>query len=253
MVIEVLSDDCVSAVMASHAIGNEIGLTVLRNEVLFAGIVQQPEGAAKTLQKYKLQPDAVKAAAIQQLRNARVDLVTPNSNKDPLPFSSACKQLLEQSLVIAERLDSSSVRSEHVLLALMGYNDGKPIEAAPALDVLQGMKELRGLDGKAFSCFKFCQQLVQDLGSSDGSIRKKDTKETSNINEKEEVVIGGLGGLGTATLSSVGVDLTQMALDGQLDAVYGRNEEIRTCLRTLGRRRKNNPCLIGGMFVMMTG
>ena len=39
--------------------------------------------------------------------------------------------------------------------------------------------------------------------------------------------------------------MTQMALDGQLDMVFGRDEEIRSALRTLGRRRKNNPCLIG--------
>jgi hypothetical protein len=43
----------------------------------------------------------------------------------------------------------------------------------------------------------------------------------------------------------VGVDLTEMAREGRLDAVYGREKEIRMCLRTLGRRRKSNPCLIG--------
>jgi hypothetical protein len=43
----------------------------------------------------------------------------------------------------------------------------------------------------------------------------------------------------------VGIDLTEMAREGRLDAVYGRENEIRMCLRTLGRRRKSNPCLIG--------
>jgi len=41
------------------------------------------------------------------------------------------------------------------------------------------------------------------------------------------------------------VDLTQMAVEGKLDRVYGRDKEIVMALRTLGRRRKNNPCLIG--------
>ena len=49
----------------------------------------------------------------------------------------------------------------------------------------------------------------------------------------------------TTTLNDVGVDMTQMALDGKLDMVFGREKEIRSALRTLGRRRKNNPCLIG--------
>ena len=57
----------------------------------------------------------------------------------------------------------------------------------------------------------------------------------------EEVTIGGPSPGNTATLDKVGVDLTQMALDGKLDVVYGRDNEIRMALRTLGRRRKNNP------------
>jgi ATP-dependent Clp protease ATP-binding subunit ClpC len=46
-------------------------------------------------------------------------------------------------------------------------------------------------------------------------------------------------------LEEVGVDLTLLAQQGQLDVVEGRQEEIKSCLRTLVRRRKNNPCLIG--------
>mmetsp|Transcript_50807 Transcript_50807/g.54991 ORF Transcript_50807/g.54991 Transcript_50807/m.54991 type:complete len:731 (-) Transcript_50807:64-2256(-) len=64
---------------------------------------------------------------------------------------------------------------------------------------------------------------------------------------KDTVVVGGSESKGgsTNTLNDVGVDMTQMALDGRLDMVFGRDQEIRSALRTLGRRRKNNPCLIG--------
>ena len=41
--------------------------------------------------------------------------------------------------------------------------------------------------------------------------------------------------------SDVGVDLTDLAARGELDPVYGRDDEIRAALRTLVRRRKNNP------------
>lgn len=46
-------------------------------------------------------------------------------------------------------------------------------------------------------------------------------------------------------LERFGVDLTQSALDGKLDPVIGRDEEIRRTIQVLARRTKNNPVLIG--------
>jgi hypothetical protein len=62
---------------------------------------------------------------------------------------------------------------------------------------------------------------------------------------------GGGGGADKAAkgaggaLAKYGVDLTQAALDGRLDPVIGRDEEIRRTLQVLSRRTKNNPVLIG--------
>jgi len=47
------------------------------------------------------------------------------------------------------------------------------------------------------------------------------------------------------TLNKYGVDLIQLAQDGKLDPVIGRDEEIRRVIRILSRRTKNNPVLIG--------
>ena len=46
-------------------------------------------------------------------------------------------------------------------------------------------------------------------------------------------------------LKKYGTDLTQLAAEGKLDPVIGRNEEIRRALQVLSRRTKNNPVLIG--------
>jgi ATP-dependent Clp protease ATP-binding subunit ClpB len=46
-------------------------------------------------------------------------------------------------------------------------------------------------------------------------------------------------------LERFGRDLTQAALDGELDPVIGRDDEIRRVIRVLSRRTKNNPVLIG--------
>ena len=47
------------------------------------------------------------------------------------------------------------------------------------------------------------------------------------------------------SLEKYGRDLTQLAKDGKLDPVIGRDEEIRRTIQILSRRTKNNPVLIG--------
>jgi len=243
MVFDQMSNDCVEAVQASQDFGNELGLDTLRTELLFAGVIAKPERALRTLQKYQLTDvDQVKEAVTRTLTyKSDVKLMKgPNPTKDPLPFSEDSRAILTKAQAIAERMESQTIRSEHVLLALMGYNGGKPIKEVPVLEVLGDIPALKQ-SKENFSVTSFCEDLVNALpmtpfDDAGGVIQ-------------DRVVIGGRSGK-TNTLSEVGVDLTQLALEGKLDLVFGRDQEIRSALRTLGRRRKNNPCLIGdpGMF-----
>src|SRR5579875_2847565 len=50
---------------------------------------------------------------------------------------------------------------------------------------------------------------------------------------------------GTPTLASFSRDLTELARNGKLDPVVGRDEEIERVVSILARRSKNNPCLVG--------
>jgi ATP-dependent Clp protease ATP-binding subunit ClpC len=234
MIFDKMSDDCVSALKESHDFGNELGLDVLRTEVLFAGVIAKPERALRTLQKYKLDAKEVMEAVIQTLTyKSDVDMKGPNRTKDPLPFSDESRAVLTKAQSIAERMESTTIRSEHVLLALMGYNGGKPIKEVPVLEVLGDIPSLKK-SKENFSVTNFCEDLVNALPLTP----------YDDVVVQDRVVIGGRSGT-TNTLSEVGVDLTQLALDGKLDVVFGRDQEIRSALRTLGRRRKNNPCLIG--------
>jgi ATP-dependent Clp protease ATP-binding subunit ClpC len=241
MAIERLSEECVAAVSKSHEIGNEIGLSELKNEILFAGIVARPERAADTLERFQIEADDVRAAAVKVIRNKPnldLDLIRSKSeNNKPiaLPFAEDAKITLTRACQIADGMESKMVRSEHVLLALMGYNNGYKIVTSPVLDVLGDLPAFKNGKTKV-SVFDFCEQLVNSLPNT--AVGQPDTV------TRENVVIGGANG-NTNTLSEVGVDLTQMALEGKLDMVFGRDKEIRAALRTLGRRRKNNPCLIG--------
>ena len=49
----------------------------------------------------------------------------------------------------------------------------------------------------------------------------------------------------TPVLDTFGTDLTQAAAEGKLDPCVGREKEIQRIIEILGRRKKNNPILIG--------
>jgi len=50
---------------------------------------------------------------------------------------------------------------------------------------------------------------------------------------------------GINALETYGIDLTQLAQEGKIDPVIGREDEIRRIIQILSRRTKNNPVLIG--------
>jgi ATP-dependent Clp protease ATP-binding subunit ClpC len=243
MVIDRLSDECVAATQVAHKIGNEVGLRLLNNEVLTAGIVNRPERAGRTLAKYNLVYPLVRQSAERALEQSGFRL-KKNINKDtllqndkPLPFSEEVKLTLTEAAKIASYFESKSIHSEHVLLALMGYNYGNPIDLQRPNAPLMILRGTENVANAQFSPYDFCQELVEDMQLPYDIYRENPVTE-------EVVIIGGGSGT-TNTLQEVGVDLTQLALEGRLDRVFGRDKEIKMALRTLGRRRKNNPCLIG--------
>jgi len=250
MAIDRMSNDCVAGIQKAHEIGNSIGIKSLKNEIIFVGMVANPERASRTLQRYKLDDyEEIETSAIKTLQFKSEELnPDPGFNGDnlnePLPFSDETRVLLTKACTIADRLESPTVRSEHVLLALMGYNNGMKIETVPVMDLLRTIPSLKQVNRETggFTVTQFCQDLVNAL-----PMIPVPTSSGEDLVVKDTVVVGGSDKAGgpTNTLNEVGVDMTQMALDGKLDIIFGRDQEIRSALRTLGRRRKNNPCLIG--------
>lgn len=117
-------------------------------------------------------------------------------------------------------------------------------------------------------CFDECEQIMQDFGDTYIStevvflsLAKNDKdviKILSNYNINEKNLITAIknlrGGERVNTqeaenqrdaLNRFTTDITQMAIDGKLDPVIGRDEEIRRAIQVLQRRTKNNPVLIG--------
>ena len=136
-----------------------------------------------------------------------------------IPFTPRAKRVLEMSLEEARQLGHNYIGTEHILLGLLREGEG------------------------------VAARVLETLGADPAKIR---TQVIRMVGESQETVGAGAGAGGAAagsnkmpTLSEYGTNLTQQALEGRLDPVVGRKKQIERVIQILGRRTKNNPCLIG--------
>jgi len=244
-----MSEECIGALVTAQNEAARLGQPSVGTEIMTIGIVDRPENSRRTLKKY--------GVTLRKVRRTTEDMFEPegedgksfgrmfNMNKKArdveLPFTPALKRTLNSAGRIADSMENSpgsTIKSEHVLLALFEWENENINEAAAKLDAdgyargtLAVFMQMDDIDDD-FSATEFCKTLLSDMRDSE--------------NDDLELVSGGKKGDNkTPTLSECGVDLTQAAIEGELDEVYGRDDEIRSCIRTLVRRRKNNPCLMG--------
>jgi ATP-dependent Clp protease ATP-binding subunit ClpC len=128
-----------------------------------------------------------------------------------IPFTPRAKKVLELAVEEARLLGHSYIGSEHLLIGLIREDAG-----------IAG-KILRSLGANLLGV----RQLAINL-----SMRKLH----SGVKEKKTH---------TPALDEFGRDITQLAREGKLDPVVGRESEIERVLQILGRRVKNNPVIIG--------
>lgn len=245
MVFERMSEDCIAALVTAQEEAKKLGLLEVGPEVMMAGIVGRPEAAKSTLVSYgitwrkviKALNEMYPAASPSNADNAAFSFLkyTPKSSQDLL-FSNKLKSSMVEASKLADKLGSASIHSQHVLMALLeftGESAAQPINGRIQCGGLAVLMRTEGLDN--FEALEFCQTLLDNI-----------EQEEQGKLDKELALASGKGASSkTPTLADCGVDLTALAKAGKLDPVYGRDDEIRSALRTLVRRRKNNPCLIG--------
>jgi ATP-dependent Clp protease ATP-binding subunit ClpC len=136
--------------------------------------------------------------------------------RNDIPLTPRTKRLLEISALEATNLNHNYISPEHILLALIREGEGVAVTILSNLNV--DFDKLR-------------KEIVSSLEGG---------KEASSNNKSENRT-----GEPTPTLDQFGRDLTEMASEGKLDPVIGRDKETQRILEILCRRTKNNPCLIG--------
>jgi ATP-dependent Clp protease ATP-binding subunit ClpC len=181
-------------------------------EHILLGILRDENGKAQSL----LANMGVTIEKVRRLIEEYEGFGDSDLYKEEPPLTPRTKRLLEISLLEARNLNHNYINPEHVLLALIRESEGV------AFTILGNL----GVD------FERLRKEILDSLSG----REENTGIKTSFSSNTSV---------TPTLNQYGTDLTQMALEGKLDPVIGRDNETQRILEILCRRTKNNPCLIG--------
>ena len=193
----------------------------LGTEHILLGLVQEGSGVAANVLR-NMQIDLAKIRTeVEKLVKSGPSMVTMGQ----LPFTPRAKKVLELSMEEAGNLGHNYIGTEHLLLGLIKENEGIAAKVLTNLGVkLEDVRE----------------EVLEFLGAEPGEEDEDDSGETP---------IGGGGAGGgkskTPALDAFGRDLTELAREGKLDNVIGRENEIERVIQILSRRTKNNPVLLG--------
>lgn len=150
----------------------------------------------------------VNLTTLKQILDKQLESFPKVSGGDIMLSREANKTVLEASN-IAKKMDDEYVSIEHLLLAILNSKSG----------IAQSLKD-QGVTEKGMKA------AIQELRGGE-NVTSQSAEETYN------------------SLNKYAKNLNQLARDGKLDPVIGRDEEIRRILQILTRRTKNNPMLVG--------
>ena len=185
-----------------------LGHNYIGTEHLLLGIIKDGKGKAVTV----LTNLGLNLETVKQSIEDYVSTSGGTMTIGEVPFTPRAKQILEVAANEAKEMKIQFVDIEHLLLALLKDKEGVAAELLAAC----------GVDYKT----AWDETLAVLEGKTTG--RKEKGKKSK-----------------TPFLEHFGRDLTQLAREGKLDPVIGRQKEIERVTQILSRRKKNNPILIG--------
>lgn len=172
----------------------------------------------------------------------KIELLAPpketfSNSKQNLQLTKQAERALKTTFLEAKLFKNSTVNTVHLLLCIL-RNENDPIT-----------KLLKKMDVDYVSVkeeFKF-QYQEDDVTESPKaeSSGYDDEDDRGHGGEFEKSTPKGTAKTKTPVLDNFGRDLTQIAIEGKLDPVVGREKEIERVSQILSRRKKNNPLLIG--------
>lgn len=192
-----------------------LGHNYIATEHLLLGLIREGEGvAAIALQNLGLDLDTLRLEIEKMIKNGPATLTLGE-----VPFTPRAKKVLELAIENAQAMSHSYIGTEHILLGLIKEGEGI------AARVLEKM----GLN------FERISAEINSLLGDDVEVSHNINNISGEMEKKSK----------SPALDAFSRDLTELARQGKLDPVIGRQDEIDRVIQVLSRRTKNNPVLIG--------
>ena len=154
----------------------------------------------------------------------------PYSEIDSITFSRGVQNVLSFTILEATKLKNRQAGVEHLLLALYRAGDSYGVTYLRDLGVDYGM--IYRYMEKNSMIVRGPEETNRE--EEEPQIRIRAVREEPEQEEHQE-----------SALEEFGYDITKAAREGKLDPLVGREDEIQRVIQILGRRRKNNPMLVG--------
>ena len=206
-------------------------------EHLLLGLLRMKEGSvADVFNRMKVNIQSVKSELEQKVKE---DTITTPILSSDLVLNEKASNILKLAVLEARIQRMEKVNEQHLLLAILHDQ------------VRNGAKEVLEQNNMNYEDILALMHTPKQTGVSNGiglpeedeeeyeeaAGQNKTTNSTTTTQKKKDSK--------TPVLDNFGTDLTQAAKDGKLDPCVGREREIQRVIEILGRRKKNNPILIG--------
>jgi len=210
-----------------------LGHDYIGTEHLILGIVRLGEGVAvKILKNLNCDLFKLKKTVEDTVRGTGGSVKVGN-----IPLTKQAEKVLRITYLEAKLYKSDTIGTEHLLLSLLRDDENIAAQILQQFNVsYDAVREELDLiiSGKS------PDEDSQDSRSVSASLSSsKGPKSSGSSREKK------MEKSKTPVLDNFGRDLTQLAEDGKLDPIIGREKEIERVAQVLSRRKKNNPVLIG--------
>lgn len=201
------------AIDLATRISKKLDYNYVGTEHILAGLIKEGTGVAAQV----LSADGVDYDKLIQMIK---DLISPGEGvamAEKSGMTPRAEGVLERAQEIAEHLGYDEVGTEHILMAIISQGD---CAAARLLNTMNVNMQKMYVD------------ILTAIGEDPARYREELQKSRAGASQ-------------TPTLDQYSRDLTELAENGELDPVIGRDKQMLRVIQILCRRGKNNPCLIG--------
>ena len=203
------TDDAQRVLSFAQEAALELGHDYVGTEHVLIGLIKVKNGvAAKALNELGLSAETI-------IEDVEEHIGRGNKKASSVYMTPRVKHVLELAVEVANHMNHNYVGTEHILLGLLSDGGGVAVgilcnHNIRANDIVDTIRTI--------------------LGSSDSASHSgEDRKDNSSLGE----------------LADFSTDLNELAKQGKIDPVIGRDKEIARVIQILSRRTKNNPVLIG--------